>query len=106
MLFFLALYNGYCLLLKYSYFHIHIVFAVIHIIAYHLRMIHFTDAVFVLYHFGFLRVFLLLHCHLKLLNVIFKTAFSFVLKRHVVGLMMFANISKPSTDTVSLHLGK
>ena len=62
--------------------------------------------VFVFYHFRFLKVFLLLHCHFIFLNVIFKTAFSFVLKRHLVGLMMFANTSKPSTDTISLQLGK
>lgn len=63
-------------------------------------MIHFTNVIFiVLHHFGLFKLFLLLHCHLVLLNITFKTAFSFVLKRHAVELMVFANTSKPSTTT-------
>lgn len=70
-------------------------------------MIHFTNAIFiVLHHFGLFKLFLLLHCHLVLLNITFKTAFSFVLKRHAVELMVFANTSKPSTTTTHRLLGQ
>lgn len=72
----------------------------------YLRMVHFTNAVFVVHHFGFLKLFLLLHCHLILLSVTFKTSFSVVLKRRAVGFMMFANTSKPSTDAASVLLGQ
>lgn len=46
-----------------------------------------------------------LHCHLTL-NITFKTTFGFVLTRHAVGLMMVADTSKPSIDTISVLLGQ